>query len=362
MTTEQTDTIKQFERYEVPRLCDRPDWWRVRVDEIEQTMHAAKKGTVEQIAVSAGGRPVLAITYGPPRAEPGTATWVSASASRDVTAYKTGETPQTVVLLAGVHGAEPEAVAGAVNLIALLETGRDLLGQAKPELLALCDRYRMVIVPCLNPDGRSISPDHLRGASTDHFRRASQGYWLDGSLVDYPTCKQYAPLPLDRVGFPGGYPNAAGYNIMHDVAPGDLRTDEARGLLKLVGDEQADLVLNMHSHSNGPVVLPASIMAYPLHRTRTAAYMQRVHDELAAADLSPAPVKPGAPGGGAINLNNAIALASGGLALTTEYPVVEAFSFEQMVEMFYVTVGCCLRHGLDEPFAPREAVARGRDA
>ena len=46
--------------------------------------------------------------------------------------YKTDEDgAQVVMLVCGVHGAEAEAVAGAMNLIALLETGVDLRGVAR---------------------------------------------------------------------------------------------------------------------------------------------------------------------------------------------------------------------------------------
>ena len=152
---------------------------------------------------------------------------------------KLKSTHRTGWLDRGVPPAETESVAGAVNMLSLLETGRDLKGNPRPHLLDLMSRYRVVILPCVNMDGRAVSPDHLRGADLDQFRRASQGYWTDGTEIGYPACKEYAPLPLERVGHPGGYPNADGYNIQHDCCPGDLRTPEARGVLKLVADEQA---------------------------------------------------------------------------------------------------------------------------
>jgi len=350
----------RFPRFEIPGLVERPEWWRVRVDEIEEAIRAVRQGTVEQIATSANGHPVLAVAYGSPRPEPGTATWASASASGNMAAYKTRTDPQTFILLCGVHGAEAEGVCGAVNLISLLETGKDLRGREYPELVELCGQYRLVIVPCLNPDGREISPDHLCGASDEAFRRASQGVWKDGTAVGYPVCKRYAPLPLDEVEHPGGYPNGDGYNIQHDVAPGDLRTGEARGFLKLVADEQADFVLNMHSHGIPGRVLPASYTSFPLHVARTGAYMQRVHDDLAEAGLEPAPVMD-AKGRVAININSAVPLVSGGMAITFEHPATDQFTFDQILEMSYVTIRCCLRYGLEEPFSPREAVARGRD-
>jgi len=350
----------RFPTFEIPGLPERPDWWQVRVDEITQTVKGVRKGHAEQIATSAAGLPVWAVAYGAPRAAPGTATWAIGSSSRDVASYKTGEGgPQVVMLVAGVHAAEPEAVAGTLNLVSLLETGCDLRGTARPHLVELAAKYRLVLLPCVNMDGRAVSPDHLRGATKEQFVAASQGVWLDGTNVGYPDCKQYAPLPLEKVRHPGGYPNADGYNIMHDCCPGDLRTDEARGLLKLVADEQADLVLHMHSHSAGGQCLGVPLLAYPLHVERAHAYKQRVHDALDAAGLRPAPVHPKTQRGG-INLVTACMMASGALSMTFEQSATADWTFDEALETFYVTVETYLEWGLKEPFAPRQAVARGK--
>ena len=348
---------RTYPRYEIPGLVDRPDWWQVRVDEVERIVAAARKGQAQQFATSPLGYAVHALAYGHDTPAPGTATW--ASASGDVTPYKTREQPQSILLLCGMHGAEPEAVAGAVNLISLLETGKDLRGQERAGIVQLASHYRLIIVPCLNPDGRHVSPDHLRGASQDDFRRASQGYWSDGSLIGYPVCKKHHPLPMEKVGHPGGYPNALGFNIQHDSCPGLVFTDEARGLFRLIHEEQTDLLINMHSHGMPPRALPPSLCSYPLHAARTASYLQRIADDLDAAGLRPAPVMD-AKGRSAIGVNTACAQISGGLAVTFEHPTIEDFSFDEILEIFYVTVECFLRHGLEEPFAPREAVMRGR--
>lgn len=360
MEEERMSAKLRYERYEIPGLVERPDWWQVRVDEITAAVKSAKTGEVHQIATSAAGLPVWAVCYGPPRARAGTATWAIGSNSRNVASYKTAEGgPQVVVLAAGVHAAEPEAIVGTLNLIALMETGKDLRGKARPALVDLAAKYRLVILPCVNMDGRAVSPDHLRGATMDQFRIASQGTWTDGSQIGYPGCKEYAPLPLERVGHPGGYPNADGYNIMHDCAPGDLRTDEARGLLKLVGDEQADLVLHLHSHSIGGQVLGVPLLAYPLHVERAHAYKQRIHDALAAAGLRPAPVHPMHQRGG-LNLVSACTMASGGLSFTFEQSATDEWTFDEALETFYVTVETVLAWGLKEPFSPRAVAAGGK--
>ena len=350
----------RFSRYEIPGQVERPAWWQVRVEEITAAVKAVTKGERMQIATTSCGFPVWAVCYGPPRARPGTATWAIGSNSGDPASYKPDETgPQIVALVAGVHAAEAEAIVGCLNLISLLETGRDLRGLARPKLVELAAKYRLAILPCVNMDGRAISPDHLYGATADQFRIASQGQWKDGSQVGYPACKKYAPLPLDEVTHPGGYPNGDGYNIMHDCCPGDLRTDEARGLLKFLADEQADLSLHLHSHSIGGQVLGQPLLAYPLHVERTHAYKQRIHDALEAAGLRPGKVYPIEQRGG-INLNAACAMASGGLSFTFEQSATGEWTFDEAMDTFYITVETILEWGLKEPFSPRLPTARGK--
>ena len=339
-----------------------PSWWRVEPEAINSQVRSLRRGRAWKLTDSAGGRGVWACAFGGERAEPGTATWASASNSRNTAAYDThsagDDNRQVVVLVGGVHGAEPEAVVGILNLASLLDTGRDLRGHGRPHLLDLARHYRLVLLPCVNMDGRAVSPDHLHDADERAFRRASQGVWSDGTLVGYPACKEYAPLPLDRVGHPGGYPNAAGYNIMHDACPGDLRTPEAAAVLKLVADEQADLILHLHSHLDGGQVLGAPLLAYPLHVARTTAYQGRVHAALDAAGLRPAPVLPPESRMG-LSLAVATTLASGGLSVTFEQSCLGGWSSQESLETFYVTLEVFLTWGLLEPFSPRSAVARG---
>ena len=82
--------------------------------------------------------------------------------------------PQTVLFSGGVHGSEPESVVAALNMIQLLETGRDFRGKEDPEFLELAAQYRLIIAPCINMDGRSICPEHFRGQPYEVFRGCSQ--------------------------------------------------------------------------------------------------------------------------------------------------------------------------------------------
>ena len=343
----------KFERFPTPGLVERPSWWKVRPDEITAIVKSVKKGTFSKIAATPAGFPVWAVIYGGTPPKQGTSTWASgADSGNPLTYYTKGAGGmQTVMILASPHGAEPEGTAGSVNLITLLETGKDLLGNSHPELVNLISKYRLIIIPCLNMDGRSVSPDHLKGIDDISFVRASQGVWKNGTTIGYPQCKGYQPLPIDNVQHPGGYVNSEGYNLMYDVVPGQLQ-NEGKGLFDLAAREQVDLMLNWHSHQIGPRIMGASQLAYPLHVQRTRQYQQLVHDALDKAGLRPTPVLPENSRSG-LNLNTALTFVTGGLALTFEQPTAAGWTFEESLNIFYKTVETFLENGLKEPFAPR---------
>ena len=221
----------RFKPIEIPGLAPRPDFWKVRPQEImDLCARATKCSRKEVIAHTPLGYPVYALFYGDFNDAPPQTNWSAGSSSTTWKNYMGNPPPakQTFLFVAGIHGAEPECVAGAMNLIQLLETGADFRGRANPALLDLISKYRFIVVPCANMDGRAISPDHLHGLGWHDFRAASQGTWKDGSLIGWRGSKSWFPLPLDKVGYPGGYPNADGFNIMHDAAPGHIRTAEGR--------------------------------------------------------------------------------------------------------------------------------------
>ena len=145
--------------------------------------------------------------------------------------------------------------------------------------------------------------------------------------------------------------NALGYNLMYDVMPGHLQ-NEGKGLLDLAAREQVDLMLNMHSHQIGPRVMGAGYLTYPLHVQRTREYQQLVHDVLEKEGLRPTPVLPENSRSG-INLNTALTLVTGGLALTFEQPTAAGWTFEEGLKIYYKTIEAFLENGLKEPFAPR---------
>ena len=359
----------RFKPIEIAGLEPRPDFWKVRPGEILDLCERAEKcSRKEIIAHTPLGYPVYALFYGDFNDAPPQTNWSAGAASTTWKNYMGDPPPakQTFLLLAGVHGAEPECVAGAVNLIQELETGRDFRGKTHPELVDFISKYRFIVVPCANMDGRALSPDHLRGAAWRDFRAASQGTWKDGSLVGWRGSKAWFPLPLGRVSYPGGYPNADGYNIMHDAAPGDIRTAEARGILRLAARWRVDAVLNGHSYEIAPSAIVPSAVDAPAKVARLNAISDRINAAIHAAGLRDGEPEANRTPSGVINLNTMLALASGALALTLECSVsfdrpvkpprstpTRAYTFDELMAPLFVSLREYLADGLERPFLVR---------
>jgi hypothetical protein len=132
--------------------------------------------------------------------------------------------------MAGVHGFELEGIVGSINLINVLETGKDLAGNEWPQIVSMLDSLdRIVIIPLCNPDGRDRVPirmEKFRGHEPDAFHvheYLNTGGRDGGKLIGWPDCKEYVPIPFDKFEFPGSYPNDNGYNLMHDNFFGEMQ-------------------------------------------------------------------------------------------------------------------------------------------
>lgn len=359
----------RFKPIAIPGLEPRPDFWKVRPEEIVALCErAAKPSRKEVICHTPLGWPVHALFYGNFDEPAPQANWSAGSSSRTYRTYygdrKDGV--QTFLFVAGIHGAEAECVAGAVNLVQMLETGRDFRGKTVPGLLDAVSRYRFIVVPCLNMDGRAISPDHLRGLDWETFRAASQGTWKGGELIGWRGSKCWFPLPLEKVDYPGGYPNADGFNIMHDACPGHIRTAEARALLQLAERWRVDAVLNGHSYEFAPSILPPGGIDRKEKIERALDIRLRVNRRLHALGLQPRELPRGEARDTTYNLNTVLALASGALCLTLESSVSfdrpdkapkskpsRAYTFEELMEPTLVALEEILKDGLGKPFLVR---------
>lgn len=243
-----------------------PDFWKVKVSDIQKSIESLKVGTSKTLCHSPGKHPVTAIFYGDQQSSHSTTNLSGAMGANIPSSYKKQSKKQTIMIVAGCHGAEAEGVAGTMNLIKLLEDKKDYLNKKREQLLEQLMNYHLIIIPCLNPDGRARSPDFLQGVNPEEALKINQGVWKNGQPIGYPTCKEYQPLNPDDVEFLGGYPNDSGFNLMHDATPGNIETEEVRALLKLCHETKPDLVLHLHSHPLGAEILPPTHGMFDYHK------------------------------------------------------------------------------------------------
>ena len=177
--------------------------------------------------------------------------WVWSESVRVAEYFRKVTTKKKVYLgMAAVHGGEFEGIVGMVNLISVLETGKDLRGKEWPEIIDVANQLnRIILIPMVNPDGRARIPLRMETYNnTDHtiHEYLNTGGYPDGTIIGWPQVKEFIPLDFGRPLFPGGYPNDAGVNIQHDDFFGN-RQPETQALFDLTERERPDLIINMHT-------------------------------------------------------------------------------------------------------------------
>jgi hypothetical protein len=324
---------KKLDGFEIPpgylrELETIPGFWVSSYADVGRFLDArVMKGTVRTIGQSAGGRPIRAVVYGRARGGKGTTTFSGSLGYGDVRAWVGPDYAKRVYLgMASVHGGEFEGIVGIVNLVAVIETGADLRGRAWPGIKAAAEALeRIILIPILNVDGRSRVPIRMgvyRGTDETIPEYLNTGGWPDGSLLGWPSCKEFIPLDFERTQFPGGYPNDAGVNVQHDDFFGRPQP-ETRALLDLVAEERPDLTMNMHTGATfmeplRPFLEPALTPAFEdLYRriktTLTRAGLQATDD--AAVEADPARQRTSV-----FNLDSALNLHCGSLSVLVESP------------------------------------------
>ncbi len=307
---------------------DIPSFWISTVEEVSEFLYSrVKRGQIEIIGTSAGGRPVRAVLYGKPRIGKGTTTFSGSLGLKELQTYRGADYEKTVYLgMAGVHGGEFEGIVGMVNLISVIETGKDLRGKEWPEIGMLVEKLdRLILIPMMNPDGRSRIPLRMeRYRETDRtvHQYLNCGGYADGSLLGYPQVKEFIPLDFGMVSFPGGYPNDAGVNIQCDDFLGD-RQPETQALFDLAEREKPDLILNMHTgayymNMHRPYCEPALLPVFD-------GLFKYVHSKLATEGLrktkdTDKEADPKRTSSFPFNIDGALNLHCGTLSVTVESP------------------------------------------
>lgn len=305
-----------------------PSFWLTTVEEVRGFLtKTIRKGRIETIGKSVGGRDIYAVVYGQPRQGKGTTTFSGSLGFRDVRAYRGPDHEKKVYMgMSAVHGGEFEGIVGTVNLLSVLETGKDLRGKEWPKITEIMARLdRIILVPIVNPDGRIRIPLRMevyRG--TDHTvpEYLNTGGKPDGTITGWPQIKEFIPMDFARPGFPGGYPNDAGVNIQHDDFFG-RRQPETQALFDLTERERPDLLLNMHTGAvymlmHRPFVEPVlnpvfdNLFRY-VHSELAVQGLQYTKDPVVETDLKKVPLS-------VYNLDTALNLHSGALSVVVESP------------------------------------------
>ena len=313
-------------------------FWITRVKEIEEFLTTLKKGRHAQIAASAGGRPVYSISYGAARKVKRTAAYVSAMQARYPRAFfgtSRGRT-RSIIFIAAIHGMEIEGTQGLINLAHVLETGRDLRGVRRPQIAKAAEGLRIVLVPLANPDGRERQPiSDLIGLSAKEQRYYCQGRYPDGALMHHPECKRWQPMPLTAKWL-GGYFNDDGVNIQADCEFTNLLARETKALLDLAVAERPEAVVNIHSHSTPPILMPVAWSVPASYEVRAAQVAEVSYRALLAKGLRPHQLLRHRPSDGEISIDTLFHVLTGSLPLVYECPHGVAscpYSREEILEI-----------------------------
>ncbi len=254
-----------------------PDWWVSRPDEVEAYLRSLKGVKVFEIGRSAGGRPVIAASWGERDDLPGRTCLRLSSAVGGGGAdsfYGQGKRErQGLVFLGGVHGTELEGTVSALNFLNVVVTGKDLRGRKWPRMAEVGRKLRIVIIPYLNIDGRERYRElrHSLNTDLDNYMLISQGMWKDGERVRYPRSKQFWPFPPEEIASMGSYYNDAGANLVYDHGLAPTGQPETRGLMTFLQEEMPDCVVCSHSNNGG--LLQQVSCFVPEHYSHRAAYL-----------------------------------------------------------------------------------------
>ena len=307
---------------------DIPSFWLTSYDEVNNFLNkTVHRGQIQVIGTSAGGRQIRAVFYGTPRQGKGTTTFSGSLGFGDVRAYRGPDHNKTVYMsMAAVHGGEFEGIAGMVNLISVIETGKDLRGKEWPGITeAVSELDRLILIPVANPDGRERIPLRMelyRDTIYTVPEYLNTGGMPDGTITGWPQIKEFIPMDFSKPGFPGGYPNDAGVNIQHDNFLGK-KQPETQALFDLAELEKPDLIINMHTGAvymrmDRPLGEPA------LHHAFDTLF-KYVHSELAVNGLQESndPAIEGNPARavtGVYNIDGALNWHCGALSVVVESP------------------------------------------
>lgn len=234
-----------------------PEFWENSLEAISQAALGVKRGCCSVLTKSQGGRDIYLIEYGKKQNLKRQANYISALHYGDSTVYADKAEAKPVLFIVGAtHGGEIEGISALLNLVAELETGCDLRGCSHDWVSNLTDSCRVLIIPCLNPDGRARVPFSIVPCDPKLAVYYKHGEWTDGTPADYNSGFQVHPI-TDAVSYMGGYYNDAGINLYVDNFFAPMAV-ENKSLFKLVDEEAPDFALFLHTgcHKHAKLLQP----------------------------------------------------------------------------------------------------------
>jgi Predicted deacylase len=299
------------------------EFWKTNLNDIENTLDGVVLGKTGILGYSAGKRAIRMVEYGEKQDMERTANYSSACGAGDPSYYaKKGEGIKPVIFLIGaVHGGEMEGIASILNFISILETGEDLRGKKNIYITQNYNKFRIILVPCMNPDGRSRLPfDSFIGKSMDDNSYYHLGAWKDGSICRWPQCKTVHPIK--DVQFLGTYYNDDGINLMHDNFFNPM-AHETAVLLKLIESEAPDFTVLLHGGGNMPNHTLTTHYVPAFIKERIQQFEQGMDRRCKERGISYRPYSVNEPDGvtyppPAFNLTSAIHHVCGGISLVYE--------------------------------------------
>lgn len=202
-----------------------PEYWLGNLGRVQDYLRRRlRRGVLSEFGRSALGYPLHVVEYPRPGA------------------------PRLMVI-GGTHGHEPGGVASVMNLIHLLETGTDLDGRPHDRLLEIAQGVHLHLVPCLNPDGRSVCPDSFHAGGIDTCVAYASGIQRNGALVPYDADAKepcYYFDPAEAV-FVGGQFNGAGWAMNRRLSEEHSEAVEVQALLDYVRPLGMHAILDLHA-------------------------------------------------------------------------------------------------------------------
>lgn len=249
--------------------CKAPAFWENSLDRIEKAVREVKRGKNSVLGKSAGGRDIFLVEYGEKQDMGRKANYSSACSYGDPKVYanKDGDIKPVILFVGATHGGEIEGIAAILNLMEVLETGKDLRGKKQEYIYMMAESCRILLIPCLNHDGRARVPYNVVSeVSPEEIIFYKHGRWKDGTLAEYPQCFRAHPI-LDEVDYLGGYYNDDGVNISADnfFVP---MAKENRSLMRLVDCEAPDFTVLLHTgcHKHGKIIQPCYLPGFILDK------------------------------------------------------------------------------------------------